>query len=605
MQKTTLKVGAAVSATALLAAASFGLARAQEAGTTAIVGATIFDAKGTAPYVGTVVIKGERIIAVGPAVRAPRGAKIIRAEGAALLPGFYDVHTHWTPGGFPAVAPAIASAYIAAGVTTVNDFHQPPEAFEPRRAWLKQLSTPHVNFTARMSTPGGHGADWADVATTKWVNTPDAARAAVQSLAAYKPDTIKAFTDGWRYGGAPDNTSMDVRTLAALVDEAHKQNVSVLTHTVTAGRGNDAGVAKVDVIAHSVQDRLLTAAEIAAIKAGGTAYTGTLALAGDPARARPAPADPVAAARGQANRRNAMANIKALSDAGVPIVLGTDAGMPSAPHGVSTLREMEYMVQAGLTPTQALMAGTINSAVSVRQGADRGTIEVGKRADLILIKGKPWENIADIYKLDRTIIDGKIVFGPGSTPNPMNAMKSLPAITLALPLIDDFERPDGRTALDTLRTDNPDGGLDRSVQVTQIIDRGPGKALDVSAKLSVKSPAMAAVVIPLRRGAITPVDARAFKGLKMDIRGGQGPYRLAIRTLTDRWSVEVPAGADWRALTVPFVDMKRDRARSEEGEDAAAPPAVWTGGDLMAIEVTGQGEAGGKIWYQIDNLAFY
>ena len=66
MQKITLKVGAAVSATALLAAASFGLARAQEAGTTAIVGATIFDATGAAPYVGTVVIKGERIVAVGP-----------------------------------------------------------------------------------------------------------------------------------------------------------------------------------------------------------------------------------------------------------------------------------------------------------------------------------------------------------------------------------------------------------------------------------------------------------------------------------------------------------------------------------------------------------
>jgi hypothetical protein len=280
--------------------------------------------------------------------------------------------------------------------------------------------------------------------------------------------------------------------------------------------------------------------------------------------------------------------------------------MPSAPHGVSTLREMEYMVQAGLTPTQALMAGTINSAVSVRQGADRGSIEVGKRADLVLIKGKPWENILDVYKTDRTFIDGKLVFGPGSTPNPMNAAKSLPAIVMTQPLIDDFERPDGRTALNTLRTDNPDGGLDRSIQVTQVVDRGPDHALEVSAKLSVKKEAMAAVVIPLSRGAVTPVDARAFKGLKMDIRGGQGPYRLAIRTLGDRWSVEVPAGADWRSLTVPFADMKRDRARSEEGdEDTKVAPAVWTGSDLMAIEVTGQGEAGGKIWYQIDNLSFY
>ncbi len=604
--------GLTMGAAALLAGATFGLVErsgAAEPGTIAIVGATIFEATGKAPYVGTVVIRGERIAAVGPKVKAPRGARIVKADGEALLPGFYDVHTHWTPGGIPALAPQIATAFISHGVTTVDDFHQPPEAFEPRRAWLKQLSTPHVNFTARLSTPGGHGADWADVATTKWVNTPDAARAAIKGLIPYKPDTIKAFTDGWRYGGAPDNTSMDVRTLAALVDEAHKNNLSVLTHTVTAARDADAGVAKVDVIAHSAQDRLLTAEEIAKVKAGGGAYTGTLALA-DPQK-RKGPLDmtnPQVQAR-ERNRMNAMQNMKALHDAGVMMVVGTDSGMPGTPHGYSTLREMELMVDAGLTPTEALMAGTINSAKSVRQGADRGSIEVGKRADLILIKGAPWANIADIHKTDRVFIDGKLVFGPGSTPNPMNAMKSLPPFRMASPLVDDFERPDGRTALDTLRTDNPDGGLDRSVQVTQVVERagGPGHALEVSAKLAIKKDAQVAVVVPLSRGAVTPVDARGFRGVKLEIRGGKGEYKLAVRTLMDRWSTVVPAGDEWTTLTVPFADLKRDRERGEEnggGDEKVAAP-VWTGGDLMAIEVTGHGESGEKIWYQIDNLAFY
>jgi hypothetical protein len=72
------------------------------------------------------------------------------------------------------------------------------------------------------------------------------ARAAILGLEAYKPDLIKAFTDGWRYGSALDNTSMDRWTLKALTEEAHKRNWSVLTHTVTVERGVAASMSGVD-----------------------------------------------------------------------------------------------------------------------------------------------------------------------------------------------------------------------------------------------------------------------------------------------------------------------------------------------------------------------
>ena len=229
-----------------------GFAAAPQDGVVAIVGATVFDATGAEPYRANVVIRDGRIAEVGPDVRAPRGARIIRAEGKALLPGFWDVHTHWTPAGDPALTPEVATAYVQAGVTTINDFHQPPESFEPRRRWLESLTTPHVNFTARMSTPGGHGADWADQNTTRWANTPEAGRAGVQAIAPYQPDLIKVFADGWRYGQSADNTSMDEWTLKAIVDEAHKIGVRVVTHSVTVERGAVAARAGVDIIAHSV-----------------------------------------------------------------------------------------------------------------------------------------------------------------------------------------------------------------------------------------------------------------------------------------------------------------------------------------------------------------
>jgi imidazolonepropionase-like amidohydrolase len=98
----------------------------------AIMGATVFDATGAAPHLANVVIRDGRIAEVGPTVKAPRGAQVIDAKGEALLPGFFDLHTHWTPGGIPATTPQIATAYVSSGVTTVNDFNAAPESFAPR-----------------------------------------------------------------------------------------------------------------------------------------------------------------------------------------------------------------------------------------------------------------------------------------------------------------------------------------------------------------------------------------------------------------------------------------------------------------------------------------
>ena len=102
------------------------------------------------------------------------------------------------------------------------DFNAAPESFALRRKWLASLNVaPHVSLCGRISTPGGHGADWADTATTKMIVTPAAARKAVNDIVAYKADCFgETMIDGWRYGLSPDNTSMDLWTLSALVDEA-------------------------------------------------------------------------------------------------------------------------------------------------------------------------------------------------------------------------------------------------------------------------------------------------------------------------------------------------------------------------------------------------
>lgn len=596
----TLSLLPRLAAGLLLAGSMLGAAplAAADDGTLAIVGATVFDGTGAAPRAATVVIRDGRIVEVTPDGKAPRGAKVIDARGKALIPGLFDLHTHWTPAGEPNTTPQIATAYVKSGVTTVNDFHEQPESYAPRREWLKSLVTPHVNFAARISTPGGHGADWGDQATTIWINTPNAARAAVEKLKPYQPDLIKAFTDGWRYGVAPDNTSMDGWTLSALTDAAHKAGWKVLTHTVTADRGLVAARGGVDSLAHGLQDRDLTTEEVKAIAASKMAMIPTLAVYDpDKGGAGAKPDDP-RYRQSVAKFGHALHNVKALFDAGVPIGVGTDAGMPSTPHGTSTQHELELLVRAGLTPSQALVAATATSARIMAEDNDRGTIAPGKRADLVLIDGKPWETIGDIYKVSQVVIDGRPVIGPGAPALPAaNQAKYLPPVKIE-PLLDDFERADGRSAVDTLRLETGDGGIDRSVEITQIVPRGDdGHALQLAARMAVKDRAYAGFAVPLTRGSVQPVDVRRYKGVRFDLKG-PGAFVVRLNGLAGSWAASVNGVAGWAAVEVPFNAF----AAVKEGGRADKP---WSGDDIVQVEIGGTRGPGQTMTFEVDNIRFY
>lgn len=571
--------------------------------TTAITNALVFDGTGAAAYPATVLIRDERIVGVGPGLKVPKGAVVLDAAGKTLMPGLFDLHTHWTPNASPSSSAVLSGVYLAAGVTSLNDFHQAPESYAPRREWLGTLVAPHVNFAARISTPLGHGADWADTATTRWVNSPEAARTAVLALVPYRPDMIKVFTDGWRYGHMPDNTSMDPWTLAALVGEAHKHGLKVATHTVTADRAGFAGDAKVDLIAHSIQDRVLDPDTVARLKAGGTYYAPTLTVYEPVKMGSKAPADPKdpALLSRQRNFVNAMENVRVLHKAGVPIALGTDAGMPGTPHGAATLRELELLVQAGLTPAEALQAGTATSAAAMGLQADRGRIAKGQRADLLLVDGRPWKDIADIKRLSHVWLDGRLVHGPG-VPLPAANARSYPEPVTIPALVDDFERADRRTALDTLRTDDNDGGNDRTWQLTRVVSREEGgHALQTMARMSSKERAYASVVLPLSRGSVRSVDLRQYRGVRFDIRGEDGGHAVMFKGLEGgRWKADIPVQPQWQQVTVDFSQLQYAPYRVVEGESRP-----WRGDDVTDLQFIVNGEGAALPWFELDNVQFY
>ena len=561
----------------------------------AIVGAKVFDATGSEPYVATVVINDGVITSIDKKGRVPRKTKKIDATGLSLLPGFFDLHVHYTPRGEPGTTPQISQAYVAAGVTSVYDFAEAPEAFAPRREWLAGMPGPHVNFAARMSTTNGHGADWSDTNTTKWVNTPFAATEAVKELLPYEPDVIKVFTDGWRYGSGIDNTSMDEPTLTALVAEAHANNIKILTHTVTVERAAIAGRAGVDILAHSMLDADVDQETIDILKASGTAYAGTLAVYEADKPGRPAFAENTPAMESRRIRfATGLRNVKALHDNGVLIALGTDAGMPLTPHGRSTLHEMELMVEAGLSPTEALMAGTSNSAKAIDVIDQRGTIEVGKAADIVLIKGEPWTDISALYNTAYTFVGGELMFGEGA-PKPV-ADTYMVSSKIASPLIADFDGSDTeRTNRDTLVVGDPDGGKERSWQVYEVIPEvGQDGVLHLTASLSLREEARAGVVLPLNRGNVQPADASAYDGLQFDICGDGGDYMLVATTTGGTWSKSLVAGEEWSTVQVPFDSL-----------ESPSESTAWSGGDMLDVRFLIKRPGGQDVWMEVDDVRFY
>jgi hypothetical protein len=291
---------------------------------------------------------------------------------------------------------------------------------------------------------------------------------------------------------------------------------------------------------------------------------------------------------------NLMANARKFREAGLKQSLGTDAGMGGTFHGWSTVHEMNLMVTAGLTPVEAIEAGTGTASKALGIDAQTGTITEGKRADLVLVEGNAAEDIAAMHKVRRVFLGGKEMELPA-----LAAAVASPEITAlepvrAVEMLEDFEGP--RSRIDTLWINNTDSGHDRSEMSYQRTKRPDGSsALTVLCKSAEKRNPMCAMVLPLSKGSVLPVDASAFQGVEFEARG-DGAYTLEIPTRGNRgrgyFKASFDAEAQWKIIRIPFADLKHETA-------------VWTGKDLLNLHFEILRKAGEKAWIELDNIRFY
>jgi imidazolonepropionase-like amidohydrolase len=444
---------ALASFTALLAAAP-PLALAQGL---AIVGATVVD--GTAAPIpdAVVLIRGDRIQAVGSRAKValPKGITIIDGRGKWVAPGLVDAHVHFFQSGGAYTRPDVIdlrklrpyereitllkealprtfARYLLCGVTSVVDVGGHFWNFEVRDAAARTLLAPRVAVAGPLvSTVARPDLDIGDPPIIK-ITTPDEARALVRRELERKPDLMKV----WFVYRPGDDLAAGKALVAATVDEARKGGVRTAVHATELETARAAVEAGADVLVHSVFDKPVDDAFVDLLKRRGVIYIPTLfvrmgyalVLTGSftPTPAERRWADPAVLAtfdevKGRPELKSwagrsvsadqagiAAQNLKRIAAAGVTIAAGTDAGNIGTLHGPSVFREFRLMAEAGLTPGEVLASATAGGARVMGREADLGAVAPGRFADLIILDRDPLADVANLEAIHRVVKGGRV-----------------------------------------------------------------------------------------------------------------------------------------------------------------------------------------------------
>jgi imidazolonepropionase-like amidohydrolase len=395
--------GATVVAITLLCLSS--LAALQSGRAIVIKNVRIFDGSAVTPT-GAVILEGGKITSVGKSVTAPDGAEIIDGTGHTLLPGLIDSHTH-------AFGAALKQAVIFGVTTELDMFTDHRMAAQMRKEQAEGKATDRADlFSAGtlVTAPGGHGTEYGHKIPT--INAPGEAQAFVDARIGEGSDYIKiVYDDGKVYGINFPTVSKE--TMAAVIASAHKLGKLAVVHIGALGEARDAIGSGADGLVHIFADRApdpeftrMVASRRAfviptlSVTESVTGVASGASLTTDPALANAlAPMDAINLKKAFPPSPGAKSSytiaeeaVRRLKAARVPILAGTDAPNPGTLHGASIHRELELLVKAGLTPIEALAAATSAPATQFRL-SDRGRIEPGRRADLLLVKGDPTTDI--------------------------------------------------------------------------------------------------------------------------------------------------------------------------------------------------------------------
>jgi imidazolonepropionase-like amidohydrolase len=403
-------------------AATILFAGSAAAQVTVLRGATLIDGSGAPPQSNvTIVIENGRLRDIGRDVAMPAGATVIDVTGKFVVPGVINAHGHVGP----APRDPQLRQYALYGVTTTTSMAADPDDivdFKARQKAGELHGARILTVKYRFTTLPGNGSDY---------KTPEAARQHVDEIATHGADFIKVWLDA--QGGRIPKLSREF--VAAVLDQARKHGKLTMAHIVELADARMAVDEGVNMLVHNVRDQDIPADFLATLRARNVSVISTLAREEGMFRTGGGNPDDPFFAKGLSPRQrtdlakklDALAkdperavsmrafeqdkvNVKRLWDAGIRFGFGTDSGGASERYfiqGFYEHRQMELLVEAGLTPMQVIQSFSKNNSEMLGIDKDFGTLAKGKAADLLVLTKNPLDDIANMRTFEAVYLGGK------------------------------------------------------------------------------------------------------------------------------------------------------------------------------------------------------
>jgi imidazolonepropionase-like amidohydrolase len=432
----------------------------------ALVGATLLDGNGGAPVADSVVLlRDGKIECAGSraACPVPAGIETTDLKEQWITPGLVDAHVHFSQTGWADGRPdsidvrgtypyekveadlkshpeRFGHTYLCTGVTAVFDVGGYPWTLELAKRFGESTEVPHVEAAGPLLSTLDH---WLNLPAERqfiYLKDAETGRSGVDYLAAQGSRAIKVWFIPQK---SPSIAEMG-KAVRAAGEEATKLGLPLIVHATGLDEAKEALRAGAHLLVHSVWDQPIDDEFLALLKKNGAIYCptltvgrgyvrmseaalgkqalqvddpngcvdpGTLAKVAETAKvATEVTADRLAVRDKTTTEREKTSamNLKRVSEAGVTIAMGTDAGNPLTLHGPSVYGEMEAMQAAGLSPLQVLTASTRGGATAMGLAPSIGTVEKGKAADLLIVGADPATNIANLRQV-RWVVRGGVL----------------------------------------------------------------------------------------------------------------------------------------------------------------------------------------------------
>lgn len=357
----------------------------------------------------SVEVRDGRILWVGSAsdwAGNRTNIRVVDGRARTLIPGLMDCHVHYSsPGGPDWIARftdplteiairavELAEASLRSGVTTARDVGA-PHAVNIRLARTSQSGEIRAPRIRAAGTWIAHRGTY--VSFARQFSDAGELRSAIKAEVEAGADLIKVALAGWNEGARPQGgpeIPFDAKLLSVAVEEAHRANFKIACHANDAASCHIAARAGVDSLEHGM---FLEGDDLKAMSDNKTFLVPTMSVWDAMLYYAHAVGWPEARKkRAEDLREGSRKAVAQAMEAGVQLALGTDAGGGAARHG-RIAREAELMVEAGMKPSQALAAGTAVAAKLIGE-TERGTVEEGKVADMVLLDADPLENIGGL-----------------------------------------------------------------------------------------------------------------------------------------------------------------------------------------------------------------